>query len=194
KKYASTHGWGWARWLGSKLKPYGKNELVANECINCHAPMRHNDYLFTFPYLDVNSNNPLFSQKKDDRMPNNSFNFAKIPFDLDSSKFISSFINPKTQTLHLILSSDGPGNNKSGNQSRSKLKKWLVMSWKEKDDPVWIGAKVPAKLLQADLIQFNGKNYQSTNYPGNHQQNEMTFREKDDQNMMLFLNTLPLIP
>ncbi len=49
KKYASTKGWGWARWLGTDLKPYGKNADFTSECINCHTPVRKNDYVFTMP-------------------------------------------------------------------------------------------------------------------------------------------------
>jgi hypothetical protein len=49
KKYASTLGWGWARWRGANLTPYGKDASFTNECVGCHAPMRHADYVFTAP-------------------------------------------------------------------------------------------------------------------------------------------------
>ena len=49
KKYAATGGWGWGRWLGSDLKPYGKDANFQNECVTCHAPLRKNDYVFTMP-------------------------------------------------------------------------------------------------------------------------------------------------
>ena len=49
RKYASTKGWGWARWLGTDLKPYGTAPEFSNECINCHAPVRRNDHVFTMP-------------------------------------------------------------------------------------------------------------------------------------------------
>lgn len=49
KKYAGTKGWGWARWKGPQLTPYGKNVLFTTECINCHRPMKNNDYVFTTP-------------------------------------------------------------------------------------------------------------------------------------------------
>ena len=49
-KYASTKGWGWARWRGSDLKPYGKDAAFTNECIGCHEPVRQNDYVYTMPF------------------------------------------------------------------------------------------------------------------------------------------------
>jgi len=48
-KYASTEGWGFARWRGTDLKPYGKDAAFTNECTGCHAPVRHNDYVYSFP-------------------------------------------------------------------------------------------------------------------------------------------------
>jgi len=49
KKYADTEGWGWGRWLGTDLAPYGKNQNFARECTSCHAPMEANDFVFTMP-------------------------------------------------------------------------------------------------------------------------------------------------
>jgi hypothetical protein len=48
-KYASTEGWGYGRWRGTDLKPYGKDAGFQNECTGCHAPMAKNDYVYTMP-------------------------------------------------------------------------------------------------------------------------------------------------
>jgi Haem-binding domain/Cytochrome P460 len=49
KKYASTLGWGWARWRGTELKPYGKDANFAGECVGCHRPLANTNYVFTMP-------------------------------------------------------------------------------------------------------------------------------------------------
>ncbi len=49
KKYAATKGWGWARWRGADLKPYGKDSHFANECVGCHSPLERTNYVFTQP-------------------------------------------------------------------------------------------------------------------------------------------------
>jgi Haem-binding domain/Cytochrome P460 len=49
QKYASTLGWGWARWRGTDLKPYGKDASFTDECVGCHTPMRDTDHVFTQP-------------------------------------------------------------------------------------------------------------------------------------------------
>lgn len=51
KKFASTKGWGWARWVGNEKKPFGKNILFPNQCINCHKPVEQRDHVFTAPLI-----------------------------------------------------------------------------------------------------------------------------------------------
>lgn len=48
-KYKDTRGWGWGRWRGLDLQPYGKNALFVMECTRCHAPVKDNDFVFTYP-------------------------------------------------------------------------------------------------------------------------------------------------
>lgn len=50
KKYAQTAGWGWARWRGIELKPYGGKTILTTECTSCHKPMKENDFVFTKPF------------------------------------------------------------------------------------------------------------------------------------------------
>jgi len=48
-QYASTDGWGWARWVGKDLKPYGGTPAFTAECTNCHAPVKDFDFVYTMP-------------------------------------------------------------------------------------------------------------------------------------------------
>jgi Haem-binding domain/Cytochrome P460 len=49
QKYAGTKGWGWARWRGADLKPYGKDATFTSECVGCHSPLASTNYVFTSP-------------------------------------------------------------------------------------------------------------------------------------------------
>lgn len=49
KKYAASEGWGWGRWRGTDLKPYGKDAKFQNECMSCHEPVARNDHFYTMP-------------------------------------------------------------------------------------------------------------------------------------------------
>jgi len=48
-QYAGTGGWGYARFKGAELKPYGNGPHFDNECLGCHEPVRDNDYVYTLP-------------------------------------------------------------------------------------------------------------------------------------------------
>ncbi len=47
RKYKDTGGWGFARFVGNELKPYGKDAAFVGECFGCHIPVADNDYLYT---------------------------------------------------------------------------------------------------------------------------------------------------
>lgn len=49
-KYKDTQGWGWARFRTPRLEPYGDTKTFTQECINCHLPMKDNDFVFTEPF------------------------------------------------------------------------------------------------------------------------------------------------
>ncbi|MFA5984893.1 MAG: cytochrome P460 family protein [Methylococcaceae bacterium] len=49
KKYTETGGWGFARWRGKELKPWGDNADFTKECMACHISVSGQDYVFTKP-------------------------------------------------------------------------------------------------------------------------------------------------
>jgi hypothetical protein len=50
KKYKSTEGWGFAKFDGLDLKPFGKTAAFANTCINCHRTLvSESDFVFNIP-------------------------------------------------------------------------------------------------------------------------------------------------
>ncbi len=49
RKYAATKGWGWARWLGADLHPFGQTSDFAESCVSCHKPLGATDFVFTAP-------------------------------------------------------------------------------------------------------------------------------------------------
>jgi mono/diheme cytochrome c family protein len=50
KKYSATKGWGFARWRGADLKPYGRDSHFTKECVGCHRPLEKTNYVFTMPF------------------------------------------------------------------------------------------------------------------------------------------------
>lgn len=48
-KFANTGGWGFARWKGASLAPYGQDANAAQECFGCHSAAKDSDWVFTAP-------------------------------------------------------------------------------------------------------------------------------------------------
>jgi cytochrome P460 len=52
KKWQTTGGWGWARWLGTEQLPFGKDSHSASaSCVACHTPVKNNDWVYTKPAI-----------------------------------------------------------------------------------------------------------------------------------------------
>ncbi|QEM14233.1 heme-binding domain-containing protein [Mucilaginibacter rubeus] len=50
RKYAATEGWGFAKFDGLGLKPYGKTAIFDRTCINCHRLLApESDFVFNVP-------------------------------------------------------------------------------------------------------------------------------------------------
>lgn len=49
KKFNKTGGWGYARWLGNQLTPFGEDKSFAQACYVCHQRVKSKDYVFTHP-------------------------------------------------------------------------------------------------------------------------------------------------
>lgn len=58
-KYADTQGWGWARWKGNQLTPFGETADFVQDCIRCHSPVKDNDNVFTIPLNLVELQKPI---------------------------------------------------------------------------------------------------------------------------------------
>lgn len=52
KRFADSKGWGFAKFNGINLKPYGNTPLFNTTCFNCHKAASPNDYVFNLPLPD----------------------------------------------------------------------------------------------------------------------------------------------
>lgn len=118
-KFAKTRGWGFARWLGRGLTPYGKDASFAEECVGCHEPMRENDYVFTIPV----------------EQPEVPPDFAVLTTSLDLK-------NGTMSTLYgnALARNHAFGDGLPDYPVGAKL---LELSWKQREDPHWFGARIP---------------------------------------------------
>lgn len=135
KKYASSAGWGWARWKGNDLKPYGKTLTFSQECVNCHHPVKQEDYVFT---------QPLEGKERPE-------NITGLP----QEQMITSLID-KNKHQHSVLY----GNEIAVQHARSGAAGpypagavLTLATWSQQDDARWFGALVPGKLQSVEVVK-----------------------------------------
>jgi len=137
KKYASTKGWGFARWKGTDLQPYGKSAGFAAECVGCHAPMRGNDFVFT---------KPIESARGKDS--------DSLPFDPFQWKVISSSIDVQGGTMATLYGNDlAVDSARCGSQSKYPPGAILALvTWFQQDDSHWFGARIPGPIKSVEFV------------------------------------------
>jgi hypothetical protein len=135
RRYASTDGWGFARWVnGLSLVPYGKDALFATECTHCHAPMKDHDFFYSLPPARV----------------------APSGYQV-----IASLIDPRdssTATLYgnpiAVTASRGGGVEANSPGKYPQGSSLLLATWHQKSDPHWFGASIQGAPLSVERVEF----------------------------------------
>lgn len=130
--YRSSDGWGWGRWKGPAFKPYGENSTVVEECTGCHAPMRHNDFVYTMPIAHASNDRDAFNSR--------AAILPKLPFNPFTANPVTMYVDRGQQLISVLF-------------LRSKAgKELLLVHWKEQEDPHWFGARIPGEFVSAEYV------------------------------------------
>lgn len=143
KKYSSTFGWGWARWVGGlALKPYGKDASFVEECMNCHRPVKKFDYTFTLPLADTLA---LYNGA------------AFLPDSLDkhplAGKIITTMVDPQAGTMSTLYGNDLAVKAARKGAYGDPGSFYAMVTWSQRDDPHWFGGRIPNQLLKVETVE-----------------------------------------
>lgn len=173
ERYKHTEGWGWGRWRGMDLKPYGRDAQFVNECTGCHRPMRGNDYLYTLPISaaktkisreEVVNNNAALPAS----LPYQPLNWGAITWGA-----ITMFVDPRTRTTATLYGNDVAMQAVQATRTTSadpaKSPSYpagavlTLVTWAQRDDPHWFGARIPDQPQSVEFVQV-GNNGQQNAY------------------------------
>jgi hypothetical protein len=155
QRYKDTDGWGWGRWRGLDLKPYGTDANFVRECTGCHQPVRGNDYVYTLPITTART--------AGDEVVNNSAAAlpASLPYQPLGWSAITMCVDPKTRTMATLYGNDAamqtvqraaPFAGAKGPEYPAGAVLALV-TWAQRDDPHWFGARIPAVPRSVEFVQ-----------------------------------------
>ena len=153
--YKSTDGWGWGRWRGLNLKPYGNDASYVNECTGCHQPVHGNDYVYTLPIVTPKQN------LRDDVV---NVHAAALPGTLPYQPFgwnaITLYVDPKAHTMSVLFGNPqaiAAVHARTATPTAPDYPAGAVVAlvtWVQREDPHWFGARIPDSPQSVEFVQI----------------------------------------
>ena len=166
RRYKDTEGWGWGRWRGVELKPYGNDAQFVNECTGCHQPLRGNDYVYTLPISTVKANRNEVVNSAAAALPVN------LPYQPLGWMAITMYVDPKRHTTAILYGNDiATQAVQARNAARTSAAEGLVypagavlalVTWLQRDDPHWFGARIPDAPQSVEFVQIGVRGQQGS--------------------------------
>jgi len=157
KRYKDTEGWGWGRWRGPDLKPYGSDSTFVEECTGCHQPMRANDYVFTLPITNGKTGREDTVNNKAAAAP------VSLPYQPLDWGAITMYVDPNTHTTATLYGNDAAvqslGGDLKAEGNRPPYPTGAVLAlvtWTQRDDPHWFGGRIPDVPVSVEFVLIKG--------------------------------------
>jgi hypothetical protein len=153
QRYKDTDGWGWGRWRSIDLKPYGADARFVNECTGCHMPMRDNDHVFTLPMTAANVPGEEIVNNQAAALP------ASLPYQPLDWRAITMYVDPNGHTMSSLYGNDkamqsvDAQSNASGAPAYAPGSVLALVTWVQRDDPHWFGARIPAMPKSVEFVE-----------------------------------------
>jgi mono/diheme cytochrome c family protein len=154
-RFQDTEGWNWGRWRGLDLKPYGKDEQFVSECTGCHRPVRGNDYVYTLPITQAMVPGNEIVNNIAAALP------ANLPYHPPAWNAITMYVDSSSRTTATLYGNDAAiqavhARNSDAASIAAKYPAGAVLAlvtWNQRDDPHWFGARIPATPFSVEFIQ-----------------------------------------
>lgn len=158
KLYKSTDGWGWGRWRGLDLKPYGNDVRFVSECTSCHMPVRGNDYVYTLPITAAHVNREEIVNNAAADLP------ASLPYQPLEWSAITMYVNPEDHTMATLYGNETAirslnlrGADAVTAPSYASGAVLALVTWAQRDDPHWFGARIPGAPQSIEFVQVQSE-------------------------------------
>jgi hypothetical protein len=158
KQYASTDGWGWGRWRGADLKPYGSGAQFENECTGCHLPVKGNDYVYTPPITSALVNLQEAVNNRAAALP------ASLPYQPLQWTPITMFVDQTARTMSTLYGNEQAAktlNARSAAPAAPAYNQGTVLAlvtWAQRDDPHWFGGRIPDSPISIEFVSVGAQN------------------------------------
>jgi Haem-binding domain/Cytochrome P460 len=152
--YKKTADWGWGRWRGVDLKPYGHDSGFVSECTGCHMPIRGNDFVYTLP---ITSAQPVGVEVTNHRA-------AQLPLDLSYRPLewnaVTNYVDPRNHTTATLFGNDAAMEAVHLTTGKDMSPAYVpgavlaLVIWAQRDDPHWFGARIPDAPRSVEFVEI----------------------------------------
>jgi mono/diheme cytochrome c family protein len=167
QRYKDTDGWGWGRWRGADLKPYGKDAHFVSECTTCHLPVRGNDFVYTLPITAAKVAGNEIANNNAANLP------VSLPYQPLGWSAITMYVDPRNRSMatlygndaamHAVQAHANASSNGSGSSAYPAGAVLALVTWAQRDDPHWFGARIPDTPLSVEFVHVGGAG-EASNY------------------------------
>jgi hypothetical protein len=159
RAYEKTDGWGWGRWRGLDLEPYGKDAGFVKECTGCHEPVRGDDFVYTLPIAAITTSREEVVNRRAAALP------VALPWQPLTWGAITMSVDPMTRetatlfgneaALNAVRSARGAGAGRQTEYSAGAV--LALVTWGQRDDPHWFGARIPDVPQSIEFVEIGPK-------------------------------------
>ncbi len=192
--YKHQEGWGWGRWLGTNLKPFGTDIHFVNNCTGCHQPVRGDDYVYTLPISPAKITGT--------EVLNNAAALpANLPYQPLTWRGITLYVNPATHQTATLFGNDAamqavhPRDAAAVALSYSIGKVLALVTWDQREDPHWFGDRIPDLPKSVEFVQIvdgQPSTYRRFSGPGLTEEQPAVALVTQRTSLILGLNPAPL--
>lgn len=146
--HASTEGWGFARWRGDALVPYGKDASFVEECTGCHAPVKGHDFVYTLP---IGHGDGSDAWNTEAALP------AGLAVDPSGWRAIGASFDPSAGLIATTLGNDVAVKHARSSEAGSYPAGAVLarVTWSEQADREWFGARIPGVPRSLEVVRFS---------------------------------------
>jgi mono/diheme cytochrome c family protein len=146
QQYRDNEGWGFGRWRGLDLKPYGKDAGFVNECTGCHRPMQGNDYVYTMPMTAARATAIEVVNNAAAALP------AGMPYQPLSWNAITMYVDPRLRTTATLYGNPAAIQAVRARGTYPAVAVLALVTWAQRGDPHWFGARIPDRPLSVEFV------------------------------------------
>ena len=154
QRYKDTEGWGWGRWRGLDLKPYGNDAQFVNECTGCHRPVGGDDFVYTLPITTAKIGRAEVVNNDAANLP------ASLPYQPLGWNAITMYVDRKTRTTATLYGNETamqavqPRKETAAASAYSAGSVLALVTWAQREDPHWFGARIPDSPECVEVVQM----------------------------------------